>query len=59
MADELEERYLKPKVGSIFRGQAWVELHGTFSAEELRELANQIDQNCQGLDHGNQGRHQC
>jgi len=59
MADELDGYHLKPKIGSLYRGQAWVELHGTFDASQLRELADQIDKNCEGLrpPNAHQGRH--
>ena len=40
----------KPKVGQILRGQAWVELHGIFYANELHSIAQQIEKNCKGLE---------
>jgi hypothetical protein len=58
MADELEERYLKPKVGSLYRGQAWVELHGTFTADELLILAHEIETKCRGLNDDHKRGHQ-
>lgn len=32
----------KPKVGEILPGQNWVELHGSFTPDELFELAVEI-----------------
>ena len=43
----------KNKIGIILRGQKWVELNGVFSPEELRSIADQIDNNCQGLENKN------
>jgi len=31
------------RIGKIYRGQFWVELHGVFKPEELRLLADQIE----------------
>jgi len=31
------------RIGKIFKGQFWVELHGVFKPEELRMLADQIE----------------
>ena len=31
------------KVGPVFVGQKWVELNGTFTFDELRDLANRIE----------------
>ena len=39
----------KPKVGQMLRGQAWVELHGIFTAPQLLSLAKELEKNCQGL----------
>lgn len=49
----------KPKVGELLRGQAWVELHGVFYANELHSIAQQIKKNCKGLEKKdvNPGRH--
>jgi hypothetical protein len=49
MENETEET-AKPPVGEMPRGQAWVELHGTFSAEKLRDIAKQIDKNMNGME---------
>ncbi len=38
------------RVGGMLRGQAWVELHGTFASKELRNLADQLDRNLKGLE---------
>jgi len=40
----------KLKVGQILRGQAWVELHGIFYANELHSIAQQIEKNRKGLE---------
>jgi hypothetical protein len=40
----------KPDVGPMPRGQAWVELHGTFNAAKLRDLAKQLDKNMAGME---------
>ena len=40
----------KPKVGEQLRGQAWVELHGIFYANELHSIAQEIEKNCKGLE---------
>ena len=45
----MNKKKIKPKTGVMLRGQAWVELKGIFYAEELRSIANQIDENCKGL----------
>lgn len=44
------EEQKPPDVGQMPRGQAWVELHGTFNAERLRDLAKQLDKNMVGLE---------
>lgn len=31
------------RIGEIYKGQFWIELHGVFKPEELRMLADQID----------------
>lgn len=49
MDNEKEE----PRIGSILRGQGWVELDGVFHSEELRSIADQIDKNCEGLEKKN------
>ena len=36
-------------VGEMCRGQAWVELHGCFTAEALRTIADDLERNCKGL----------
>ena len=43
----------KPRKSLMLRGQAWVELHGEFSANELRDLADQLEKNCRGLEKKN------
>lgn len=43
----------KPRIGQILRGQAWVELHGEFIPAQLRALANEIEENCKGLENKN------
>jgi len=40
----------KPKVGQILRGQAWVELHGIFYANELHSIAEEIEKNRKNLE---------
>jgi len=40
----------KPNIGPTPRGQAWVELHGTFTAAKLRDLAKQLDKNMTGME---------
>jgi hypothetical protein len=40
----------KSRIGLMLRGQAWVELHGVFYAEELHSIAQQIEKNCKGLE---------
>ncbi len=40
----------KPKTGQLLRGQAWVELHGEFTPAQLRALADEIENNCMGLE---------
>jgi hypothetical protein len=37
-------------IGEMPRGQAWVELHGVFGAEKLRDLAKQLDKNMIGME---------
>ena len=46
----------KPRIGSMLRGQAWVEVHGEFTFAQLKALADEIEKNCQGLEkkNGNQ-----
>lgn len=55
----MSEEEKKPRVGQMFRGQAWVELHGEFMSAQLRALADEIEKNCKGLERrdDNQGRH--
>ena len=31
------------RIGKLFKGQFWVELHGIFKPDELRMLADQIE----------------
>ena len=47
----------KSRIGSMLRGQAWVEVHGDFTPAQLRELADEIEKKCKGLERkdGNQG----
>jgi hypothetical protein len=40
----------KPDIGPSPRGQAWVELHGTFTAGKLRDIASQLDKNMAGME---------
>ena len=41
----------------MFRGQAWVSLHGDFTVEELKALTLRIDELCKGLEkHDSTGR---
>ena len=40
----------KPAVGDILRGQGWVELHGVFSAAQLKSIADTIDKQCKNLE---------
>jgi len=39
-----------PKVGDMPRGQAWVELHGIFTVEKLKELVSQLEKNLVGTE---------
>lgn len=32
------------RIGKIFKGQFWVELHGIFKPDELRDLADQLEE---------------
>lgn len=41
---------VQPEVGQMLRGQGWVELHGSFTSQRLRDLANVLDENCRGLE---------
>lgn len=36
---------VKKRIGKMFDAQKWVELHGMFTPQELRMLADQIDKN--------------
>jgi hypothetical protein len=47
------EEEVKPKIGLILRGQAWVELHGEFTPAQLRDLAGEIERKCKGLERKN------
>ena len=38
------------KVGTMFRGQAWVALHGDFTIEQLKHLIRTLEENCKGLE---------
>jgi hypothetical protein len=38
------------RIGQVLRGQGWVELHGEFTAGELRSLADLIEAECKGLE---------
>jgi len=40
----------KSKVGLMLRGQAWVELHGVFYANELHSIAEEIEKNSKDLE---------
>ena len=54
--DEAEKDF---RIRPTLRGQAWVELHGTFTANELHSIAQEIEKKCQGLEKKDvvQGRH--
>jgi hypothetical protein len=44
-------------VGTMFRGQAWVALHGEFTIEQLKSLIKVLEENCKGLEkYDNKGR---
>jgi len=34
----------------MFRGQAWVALHGDFTIEQLKSLIKTLEDNCKGLE---------
>ena len=53
-----DPKYLKERIGPMFRGQAWVELHGTFTADELLILVHEIETNCRGLNDDHKRGHQ-
>lgn len=46
----MAEEENKARIGQMLRGQAWVELHGTFTATQLQSLAKELEKNCQGLE---------
>ena len=50
----MEEEEKKPRIGQILRGQAWIALHGTFLPAQLRELADEVENNCKGLERKNE-----
>ena len=53
----MEEEKNKPEIVPLLRGQAWVELHGEFYPAQLRAIADQIEENCKGLEkNDNQNR---
>ena len=37
-------------VGQMLRGQAWVELHGIFTAKQLHSIAEEMEKKCRGLE---------
>jgi len=49
----MENEEKKPRVGSMLRGQAWVELQGEFTYAQLYSLAKEIEKNCEGLEKKN------
>ena len=49
----MDEGIEKPKIGSMFRGQAWVALHGDFTIEQLKILVERLEKNCEGLENKN------
>ena len=44
----------QPEIGTMFKGQAWVELHGIFYAAQLRSLAEEIEKNCKNAERKDQ-----
>ena len=38
-----EEKQEREKTGTIYVGQKWVELHGAFTFNELRSLADRVE----------------
>jgi len=52
-------RCKRAKIGEIYRGQAWVALHGDFTIEQLKNLVEKLEENCKGLEdkNVNTGRH--
>lgn len=44
------------RVGKLLDAQKWVELHGNFSPQELRMLADRIDKNYKKVN-GNKNRY--
>ena len=47
--DEDKDKGENPRIGMILRGQAWVELHGIFTVDELHLLIQEIGERCKGL----------
>lgn len=43
------EKTEQPKINTIYRGQAWVELHGNFTIGELEVLIEELKSKCEGL----------
>ena len=41
------------KVGKIFKGQGWVELHGHFTLSELESLVDEIKEKNKNIPNGN------
>lgn len=40
----------RAKIGTMFRGQAWVALHGDFTIEQLKSFIKTLEDNCRGLE---------
>jgi hypothetical protein len=40
----------RDRIGTAFRGQAWVALHGDFTIEQLKALIKVLEENCKGLE---------
>lgn len=40
----------RARIGTTFRGQRWVALHGDFTIEELKALIKMLEENCKGLE---------
>ncbi len=41
--ETVEEKQEREKIGTLYVGQKWVELHGAFTYNELRDLANRVE----------------
>lgn len=48
-----EPNDLQKKIGAILPAQGWVELHGCFTRDELRDIIIQINMNYKGPEKGN------